>query len=118
MADLLKPHGPGQLALAAVLVVVVAITEETIFRGYLLLRFLEVSRSRVFSVVLSSLIFSIGHGYEGIAGVATVGVMGMILALVYLWRGSLVAPMTMHFLQDFVTIVFLSALTGAPPSHP
>jgi membrane protease YdiL (CAAX protease family) len=108
----LKPHGAAQLVLAGVLVVVVAITEETIFRGYLLLRFSAVSRSMAFAVVLSSFIFSIGHGYEGGAGVATVGMMGVIFALVYLWRRSLVAPVTIHFLQDFIAIVVVSALAG------
>jgi membrane protease YdiL (CAAX protease family) len=56
-------------------------------------------------------IFSLGHGYEGSAGVITVGFMGLVFALVYLWRGSLVAPMVMHFLQDFIGIV-LSPLLG------
>jgi len=42
--------------------------------------------------------------------VVTVGVMGLVFALVYLWRQSLVAPMVMHFLQDFIGIVLLPAL--------
>jgi membrane protease YdiL (CAAX protease family) len=110
--EFLTPHGPGQLVLAGALVVVVAITEETIFRGYLLLRLSAVSGSMVSAVILSSLVFSIGHGYEGTAGLASVGVMGAIFAVIYLWRGSLVAPVTMHFLQDFIGIVVLSARAG------
>ncbi|MCH5374397.1 MAG: CPBP family intramembrane metalloprotease [Planctomycetes bacterium] len=109
----LKPHGLAQFVLATALVAVVAVTEETIFRGYLLLRLTALSRSVVLAVVLSSLIFSIGHGYEGMAGVATVGVMGMVFAGIYLWRGSLLAPMTMHFLQDFLVIVVLGALASS-----
>ena len=35
----LAVKGPGEIALAIILVVIVALTEETIFRGYLLLRF-------------------------------------------------------------------------------
>jgi membrane protease YdiL (CAAX protease family) len=31
-------------------------------------------------------------------------------ALVYRWRGSLIAPMTMHFLQDILGIVLLPLL--------
>jgi len=108
-SSVLQPHGIAQLVLAVVLVVVVAITEETIFRGYLLLRMSAISRSTVVAAIVSSLIFAIGHGYEGMAGVATVAMMGMIFAWVYLWRGSLVAPMTMHFLQDFVVIVIFTA---------
>jgi membrane protease YdiL (CAAX protease family) len=63
-------------------------------------------------VILSAGIFSLGHGYEGTAGVATVGLMGLIFALVYIWRKSLVAPMIMHFLQDFLVIVLLPVLAS------
>jgi membrane protease YdiL (CAAX protease family) len=95
------------LILAVVLVVIVAVTEETIFRGYLMLRLQAVTASPAAAVVLSAVIFSLGHGYEGSAGVVTVGVMGAVFALIYLWRGSLVAPTVMHFLQDFIGIVML-----------
>ena len=40
----------------------------------------------------------------------TVGVMGAIFALIYMWRQSLVAPIVMHFLQDFIGIVLLPLL--------
>jgi membrane protease YdiL (CAAX protease family) len=36
--------------------------------------------------------------------------MGLILGVVYVWRGSLVAPVVMHFVQDFATIVLLPVL--------
>jgi membrane protease YdiL (CAAX protease family) len=99
-----------ELLLAVVLVVIVAVAEETIFRGYLMLRLQAVTASPAVAVVLSAVIFSLGHGYEGSAGVVTVGVMGAVFALVYLWRKSLVAPMVMHFLQDFIGIVMLPLL--------
>lgn len=102
----------AEFVLAFVLVVVVALTEETIFRGYLILRFRNVITNPAIPVVLSAVIFSLGHGYEGTAGVITVGVMGLIFALVYVWRRSLVAPMVMHFLQDFLSIVLLPLLFG------
>lgn len=75
--------------------------------------FLEEIRKAA-AAILSSIIFALGHGYEGAAGVATVGWMGMLFALVYLSRRSLVAPIVMHFLQDFTVIVFLPLLK---PSH-
>jgi CAAX protease family protein len=104
--------GMGEIILAVILVCVVAVAEETIFRGYLLLRFEKGLRMAPFAAaLLSSVIFSLGHGYEGTSGVITVGYIGLCFALVYQWRGSLVAPMIMHFLQDFVGIV-LSPLLG------
>jgi membrane protease YdiL (CAAX protease family) len=108
-AGLLPARGTIDLVLAACLVAVVAIAEETIFRGYLILRFQSLMGSQA-AVILSSLIFSLGHGYEGSAGVVTVGCMGLVLALIYLWRQSLVAPAVIHFLQDFLGIVLLPLL--------
>jgi membrane protease YdiL (CAAX protease family) len=110
LPSFLAARGMTEFLLALVLVVIIALAEETIFRGYLMLRFRDVTASPTGAVLLSAAIFSLGHGYEGSAGVVTVGVMGVIFALVYLWRRSLVAPMVMHFLQDFIGIVLLPFL--------
>ncbi len=99
-----------EFLLATVMVAVVALAEETIFRGYLILRFKNITANTGATVLMSAVIFSLGHGYEGSAGVVTVGVMGLVFALIYLWRKSLVAPITMHFLQDFIGIVVLPLL--------
>ncbi len=103
----LQPQGLWQLLLGVVLVVVVALAEETIFRGYLLLRLHAITGNLAFAVLLSTAIFALGHGYEGSGGVITVGFIGLMYTLIYVWRGSLVAPITMHFLQDFLGIVLL-----------
>jgi membrane protease YdiL (CAAX protease family) len=104
----------GETPLAVVLVLVVAFAEETIFRGYILSRLREVTRNTTLSVLLSAGLFAVGHGYEGSAGVVSVGFLGVVFALVYVWRKSLVAPITMHFCQDFVAVILVPALTGAP----
>jgi membrane protease YdiL (CAAX protease family) len=101
----LTAHGAGEIALGVVLVIVVAVAEETIFRGYLMLRFQGAHLGPLIAALLSALIFSLGHGYEGTAGVITVIYMGLTFALIYLWRGSLVVPVVLHFLQDFIGIV-------------
>ena len=100
----LSPRGSVEILLAFALVLVVAIAEESIFRGYLILRFKSLINNPV-AVLLSTVVFSLGHGYEGTAGLVTVGFMGLIFALVFKWRRSLVAPTVMHFLQDFAVIV-------------
>ena len=108
--DLVPQPDPIDLLLAIVLVAVVAVSEEIIFRGYLLLRFSNLLRGLGGAALLSATVFSLGHGYEGAAGVITVGATGWMLALVYLWRRSLVAPIVMHFLLDFVAIVLVPLL--------
>ncbi len=110
LPSFLAARGVPESVLAFVLVTVVAVAEETIFRGYLILRFRALTASPTLAVLVSAVIFAIGHGYEGAAGVITVGTMGVIFALVYSWRQSLVAPMVMHFLQDFLVIVLIPLL--------
>ncbi len=98
-------RGRAEVVLAVVLVAVVAVSEETIFRGYLFLRLRTVTGSTPAALLLAAAVFALGHGYEGSLGVVTVGVMGLIFNLVYLWTGSLVTPMVLHFIQDFAAIV-------------
>ena len=111
--SVLSVHGLWQVPLAVALVTVVAVTEETIFRGYLLLRFTAVTRSSCLAVFASTLVFSLGHSYEGAAGLVAVALLGVIFSIVYLRTGSLVAPMVLHFLQDFVGIVLVPLLIPA-----
>ncbi|HEX7043886.1 MAG TPA: CPBP family intramembrane glutamic endopeptidase [Burkholderiales bacterium] len=109
----LLPQVGTDYVFALVLLVVVAVAEETVFRGYLLRRFVQLTGSARAAVVLTSLIFALGHGYQGPLGVIAVGAIGAAFAAVYLWRGSLVAPVVMHFIQNFLgLIVAPSVLQG------
>ena len=110
LPSFLAAKGLEEFILALILVVVVAFAEETIFRGYLILRFKALTGSPLAAAALSAVIFSLGHGYEGSAGAIGVAYLGFVFALVYLWRGSLVAPMVMHFLQDFIGIIVVPLL--------
>lgn len=108
----LMPTGGGEYVLALVFLAVVAVAEEVVFRGYLILRLRAVFASPAAAVIIASIVFALGHGYQGSAGVVTVGALGAALAAVYLWRGSLVAPMVMHFLQNFLGIVLMPLLAS------
>jgi len=107
----LVPAGGYEYGLAVLFLLVVTVAEETIFRGYLLLRLGALTGNTVAAVLLSALIFSIGHGYQGGAGVIAVGVLGMFYAVIYLWRGNLIAPMVLHLLQN-ATGLLLAPLAG------
>lgn len=105
-------NGIGDLIVATLMVIVVALSEEIIFRGYLILRIQGATASTFWAVIFSTIVFSLGHGYEGSAGVVTVGFMGLTFSLIYLWRGNLITAITMHFLQDFVSIVLIPILVS------
>ncbi len=110
LPSFLTAQGPAESLLAVLLVGIVAFTEETIFRGYLILRLKAITASPALAALLSAVFFSLGHGYEGSAGMITVGLMGLAFAFIYLRRQSLVTPMVMHFLQDFIGVVLLPLL--------
>ena len=105
LPSFLAAQGSYEMILAIILVTIVAIGEETIYRGYLILRFKFLLRNIPAAALISSGIFALGHGYEGTAGIATVAVMGLAFAGIYIWRRHLGAPIVMHFLQDFIGIV-------------
>lgn len=96
----LIPQGTGDAAIAMMLLVVVAVVEETLFRGFLLTRLLALTGRRSLALGLATLIFALGHGYEGVTGMLAVAALGLLYGVIFLWRGSLVAPAVMHFLQN------------------
>ena len=102
--------GLTNVAVGLMIVTVVAVVEETIFRGYLMLRFETVTGQIGAAVLLSALVFSLGHGYEGTSGIISVFVLGVVFAVIYMWRRSLVAPIVIHFLTDFTSIVLPALL--------
>jgi membrane protease YdiL (CAAX protease family) len=106
----LAVSGVKQVIVSIMIVTIVALVEETVFRGYLILRFTAVTANRAAAVIVSSILFSLGHGYEGLAGAVTVFLLGVLFALIYLWRKSLVVPIVIHFLTDFTSIVLPALL--------
>jgi membrane protease YdiL (CAAX protease family) len=103
----LIPSGGGQITIAFLFLVVVAVSEEVIFRGYLIRRFTALTRNPIIALLISTAVFAMGHGYERAGGVVGVGILGLIFGAVYLWRGNLIAPMVMHFIQDFIGIILV-----------
>ncbi|MDG2013465.1 MAG: type II CAAX endopeptidase family protein [Pirellulaceae bacterium] len=92
--------------------VLAPLTEEIMFRGVLYRTLRDGSRrsSRVASVVFaaftSSLIFAAIHP-QGLIGIPILTVLACGFCLVRQWRGSLVAPITMHALHNGLTMSML-----------
>jgi membrane protease YdiL (CAAX protease family) len=89
------------------------LVEELIFRGALY-RYLR-PRLRLWGAVpASALVFASVHPYTP-SGWVSVGLMGIVLALLREWRGSLVAGMTVHALHNgaitLVSILYLWAMS-------
>lgn len=79
------------------------VTEEITYRGLLLLTLavlLPGSTSELALVVVAAVLFGIAHWYQGWAGIVGTGLIGGILAALYLATGSLLLPMVLHTLID------------------
>jgi membrane protease YdiL (CAAX protease family) len=104
MSDIpgLLPDSPLE-RLAFVLVSLSAgICEETLFRGFLI-RFLHegaLGLPLAAALVASSLMFGLGHAYQGVKGVLGTAVAGLAFGLLFLLSGSLIACILLHALVD------------------
>ena len=61
------------------------------------------------AVVLSSLIFGLGHAYQGVGGVLKTSLAGLIMAGIVLLTGSLYVAMIMHAVLDMTQGQLISA---------
>lgn len=89
-----------------------ATAEEIFFRGHLMttLRNLlgNTSLGLFLTVAITVLLFALGHGYQGWAGMVDTGLYGgLTLSLLYLWRGRLTAPIIAHAMWNTVASIVL-----------
>jgi uncharacterized protein len=93
-----------------ILCAIVALSEEIVFRGYILTRVTRLAGGRVWvGVLAATLAFASGHLYQGIGGLAIIAIYGLMFAGLYLYTGSLYPGIIAHFLQD-ITLLFIPGL--------
>jgi len=93
------------------------VVEETMFRGVLYRQLRSISRqwALIWSVLVSAgvsgFIFAAIHP-QGVLAIPVLAAMGVALALGREWRGSLLAPMTMHGLSNGLVMVMLMIMVA------
>ncbi len=97
--EFLLPHTRGELNLFFALSVTAGICEELLFRGFMIW-YLAHGLGLIQSAAISSVIFGLGHMYQGVAGILKTGAAGAFLAGVYLVSGSLYPCIAVHALMD------------------
>lgn len=98
--------------------VTAGITEEILYRGFLIWFFAAVMPLWA-AAALSVVIFMLGHLYQGsVKAVAQVGMIGIVVTLVYLLSGSLVPAILFHILVDLGVgaMVWNARKTAAVPA--
>ena len=82
----------------------IGFVEELFFRGYLLRRFRQLNLSPSLSVVLSGLLFSVGHRYQGMIALVFSFAAGVILAVLWRKRGGLLPFAMGHALYNAMVL--------------
>ncbi|MDT9598561.1 CPBP family intramembrane glutamic endopeptidase [Sphingosinicella rhizophila] len=101
---LFLPTTPRALALAILVSLAAGLFEEVAYRGYLLPYF-ENFLPLWGAVIASSVLFGLGHIYQGVAGTVSTTFIGLVMALAYLATGSLWVAIGLHALLDISSML-------------
>lgn len=92
-------------AVMGILVTCIApVVEETFFRGYAYGVF-KAHWGKLQALLASSFLFALVHMY--VVHFPSIFLLGILLALVYEWRGNLVSPIVAHGMMNFMVAVVL-----------
>ena len=98
----LLPRTAGERRLFTAVGVTAGVCEEWLYRGFFLavVSALAGGLPTGVLVVIAALAFGLAHAYQGRAGVLTTGVLGGVMAALYLQTGSLLLPVLLHAAID------------------
>jgi membrane protease YdiL (CAAX protease family) len=91
------------------LCITAGICEETLYRGFLLhyLHVFPFSLNLTLALLVSAIIFGLGHLYQGAGGAASTVVGGLLFGLLFLLTGNLLLPMLLHAAMDLRILLLL-----------
>jgi hypothetical protein len=116
----LLPRTRAERRLFAAVGVTAGVCEEWLYRGFFLavLSALFAGLPDVVLVLAAAAAFGLAHVYQGVTGVVTTGVLGGILAAVYVGTGSLLLPVLLHAAIDLRFLLVPAAALPAFPGRP
>jgi uncharacterized protein len=112
----LLPRSRSERRLFALVGLTAGICEEWLYRGFFLavVAALAPGLPTVALVLVLAAAFGLAHAYQGVSGITTTGVLGGVLAGVYVATGSLLLPVLLHAAIDLrFLLVPSSALPAA-----
>lgn len=109
--EILPPMNPPTII---GLTIVVAFYEELLFRGFLLTRLRVVTRRWWSAVTIGVLSFAALHFYQGPLAVLAIVLLSGVLSAVFIWRRSLIAPVTAHFVFNVTQLLMLQLVPKEP----
>ena len=110
----LLPRTTAERRLFTLVGVTAGVCEEWLYRGFLLAVVAAIGGGLPTPALvgIGALAFGLAHAYQGVAGIVTTGVLGGVMAGLYLGTGSLLLPVVLHALID---LRFLLVSTSALP---
>ena len=93
------PSSPRQLQYFVVLSVTAGVTEELLYRGFLIWS-LTAYMNLLMAAVLASILFGLAHAYQGGSGIVKTGGVGLVMAMLYVGSGTILLPMILHAFID------------------
>lgn len=98
----LVPRTPMERRWFALVSVTAGFCEELLYRGLLLAVVVAIvpGAGDLALVLVSAVAFGLAHAYQGPTGVVATGVLGAILAYLYVGTGTLLLPMVVHAVID------------------
>jgi uncharacterized protein len=98
----LLPRTAAERRLFTLVGVTAGVCEEWLYRGFFLavVAGLAGGPPTGVLVLVAAVAFGLAHAYQGRAGIVTTGVLGGVMAAVYLDTGSLLLPVVLHALID------------------
>ena len=98
----LLPRSASERRLFGAVAVTAGIAEEVVYRGFgiAVLAALAPALPWWGLIAAAGAGFGVAHAYQGLAGILTTGLLGSVLAAVYLDTGSLLVPVLLHALID------------------
>jgi len=98
----LLPRTMAERRLFTLVGVTAGVCEEWLYRGFFLavVSALAGGPDDWVLVLVAAVAFGLAHAYQGRAGILTTGVLGGVMAALYLGTGSLLLPVLLHVLID------------------
>jgi membrane protease YdiL (CAAX protease family) len=98
----LLPRTAGERRLFTLVGITAGVCEEWLYRGFFLavVSALAGGLPELVLVGIAAVAFGLAHAYQGAAGVLTTGVLGGVMAALYLGTGSLLLPVLLHAAID------------------
>ncbi|MFH2035707.1 MAG: type II CAAX endopeptidase family protein [Candidatus Zixiibacteriota bacterium] len=106
--ELMLPSTTPERIIWVILSLTAGVCEETAFRGYLITRLQIFGNTANWLIpsIIASIVFGMGHAYQGLGGFVLLTIYGGLFALLYWRTKSLWPPIIAHFFQDFSALFF------------